>query len=77
MGVHCVSIKYSKFLYCKLIYDHQIVMLYLLLCVFSHIQDFLTCRDFPFSVFFIVSNEFCERFSYYGMRGNLFTMNTI
>ncbi|KAF7274005.1 hypothetical protein GWI33_013306, partial [Rhynchophorus ferrugineus] len=23
---------------------------------------------YPKSVFFIVSNEFCERFSYYGMR---------
>ncbi len=25
--------------------------------------------NFPFSVLFIVGNEFCERFSYYGMRG--------
>ena len=23
---------------------------------------------YPFSVFFIISNEFCERFNYYGMR---------
>ena len=34
-------------------------------------QQFLTCRGarFPPSIFFIVGNEFCERFSYYGMRG--------
>lgn len=25
--------------------------------------------DFPASVFFIIGNEFCERFSYYGMKG--------
>ena len=25
--------------------------------------------EYPKSVFFIVGNEFCERFSYYGMRG--------
>ncbi|CAI8029075.1 Solute carrier family 15 member 1 [Geodia barretti] len=30
-------------------------------------------KQFPFSVFFIVGNEFCERFSYYGMRGNSLT----
>lgn len=24
---------------------------------------------YPLSIFFIVVNEFCERFSYYGMRG--------
>jgi len=40
-------------------------------CLHYHFvfQDCLSCRGFPFSVFFIVSNEFCERFSYYGMRG--------
>lgn len=38
----------------------------LLLCLS---QQFFTCQGFPYSVFFIVSNEFCERFSYYGMRG--------
>ena len=32
-------------------------------------QQFATCQGFPYSVFFIVGNEFCERFSYYGMRG--------
>ena len=32
-------------------------------------QQFRKLRAFPFSVFFIVGNEFCERFSYYGMRG--------
>ena len=25
--------------------------------------------DFPASIFFIIGNEFCERFSYYGMKG--------
>lgn len=27
------------------------------------------CLGFPVSIFFIVINEFCERFSYYGMKG--------
>lgn len=27
------------------------------------------CFGYPLSIFFIVINEFCERFSYYGMRG--------
>ena len=26
---------------------------------------------YPYSVFFIVGNEFCERFSYYGMKSIL------
>lgn len=30
-----------------------------------------TLFNFPISVFFIVVNEFCERFSYYGMRSEL------
>ncbi|XP_048388619.2 solute carrier family 15 member 1-like [Stegostoma tigrinum] len=30
-----------------------------------------TCLGFPISIFFIVVNEFCERFSYYGMRAVL------
>ncbi len=25
---------------------------------------------FPTSVYFIISNEFCERFTYYGMKGS-------
>ncbi|KAI5107230.1 solute carrier family 15 member 1, partial [Silurus meridionalis] len=29
------------------------------------------CCDYPVSIFFIVVNEFCERFSYYGMRAVL------
>ncbi|NWU09793.1 S15A1 protein, partial [Cephalopterus ornatus] len=29
------------------------------------------CAGFPLSIFFIVINEFCERFSYYGMRAVL------
>lgn len=35
---------------------------------------FLLCQScgYPLSIFFIVVNEFCERFSYYGMRGNPF-----
>ncbi|EPY73002.1 solute carrier family 15 member 1 [Camelus ferus] len=31
-----------------------------------------SCFGYPLSIFFIVINEFCERFSYYGMRGNSF-----
>ncbi|XP_019384039.1 PREDICTED: solute carrier family 15 member 1, partial [Crocodylus porosus] len=30
-----------------------------------------SCFGFPISIFFIVINEFCERFSYYGMRAVL------
>lgn len=30
-----------------------------------------TLKGYPYSVFFILSNEFCERFSYYGMRAIL------
>ncbi|NWV37289.1 S15A1 protein, partial [Grantiella picta] len=29
------------------------------------------CREFPVSIFFIIINEFCERFSYYGMKAVL------
>ncbi|NXM34876.1 S15A1 protein, partial [Oxyruncus cristatus] len=29
------------------------------------------CAGFPLSIFFIIINEFCERFSYYGMRAVL------
>ncbi|CAG2069552.1 unnamed protein product, partial [Timema podura] len=31
---------------------------------------------YPRSVFFIISNEFCERFSYYGMRSKLLWMES-
>uniref|UniRef100_A0A8C2EJH2 Solute carrier family 15 member 1a n=1 Tax=Cyprinus carpio TaxID=7962 RepID=A0A8C2EJH2_CYPCA len=31
----------------------------------------VTCCGYPISIFFIVVNEFCERFSYYGMRAVL------
>ncbi|XP_021271961.1 solute carrier family 15 member 1 [Numida meleagris] len=31
----------------------------------------LSCFGYPLSIFFIVINEFCERFSYYGMRAVL------
>uniref|UniRef100_A0AAY4AQ42 Solute carrier family 15 member 1 n=1 Tax=Denticeps clupeoides TaxID=299321 RepID=A0AAY4AQ42_9TELE len=34
-------------------------------------QDKKKCCDYPISIFFIVVNEFCERFSYYGMRAVL------
>jgi dipeptide/tripeptide permease len=39
----------------------------------GRVWQFLTCRGarFPPSIFFIVGNEFCERFSYYGMRAVL------
>ncbi|XP_008933551.1 PREDICTED: solute carrier family 15 member 1, partial [Merops nubicus] len=30
-----------------------------------------TCLGYPLSIFFIIVNEFCERFSYYGMRAVL------
>ncbi|KAJ1507887.1 hypothetical protein HMI54_015157 [Coelomomyces lativittatus] len=29
-------------------------------------------KDFPFSVFFIIGNEFCERFTFYGIKAILF-----
>jgi len=29
-----------------------------------------TKLPYPKQVFFIIGNEFCERFSYYGMKGN-------
>uniref|UniRef100_A0A669R6J2 Solute carrier family 15 member 1 n=1 Tax=Phasianus colchicus TaxID=9054 RepID=A0A669R6J2_PHACC len=32
---------------------------------------FANCFGYPLSIFFIVINEFCERFSYYGMRAVL------
>ncbi|XP_074155506.1 solute carrier family 15 member 1 isoform X1 [Sminthopsis crassicaudata] len=31
----------------------------------------LSCLGYPVSIFFIIVNEFCERFSYYGMRAIL------
>ncbi|XP_075418811.1 solute carrier family 15 member 1 [Tenrec ecaudatus] len=34
-------------------------------------EEFWTCFGYPLSIFFIVVNEFCERFSYYGMRALL------
>lgn len=29
---------------------------------------------YPKRVFFIIGNEFCERFNYYGMKGNSITI---
>ncbi|XP_046762397.1 solute carrier family 15 member 1 isoform X1 [Gallus gallus] len=34
-------------------------------------REFPNCFGYPLSIFFIVINEFCERFSYYGMRAVL------
>lgn len=39
----------------------------------GRVKKFLLCRiGFPSSVYYIVGNEFCERFSYYGMKAILF-----
>ncbi len=35
-------------------------------------SEIKTDLPYPKSIFFIVSNEFCERFSYYGMRSKYF-----
>lgn len=43
----------------------------LILCLYA--QE--VC-GYPLSIFFIVVNEFCERFSYYGMRGKNMTVST-
>uniref|UniRef100_A0A8C3DH98 Solute carrier family 15 member 1 n=1 Tax=Corvus moneduloides TaxID=1196302 RepID=A0A8C3DH98_CORMO len=40
-----------------------------LACVVCYLQ--VLCFGFPLSIFFIVINEFCERFSYYGMKAVL------
>uniref|UniRef100_A0A8B9IQ85 Solute carrier family 15 member 1 n=1 Tax=Anser cygnoides TaxID=8845 RepID=A0A8B9IQ85_ANSCY len=37
----------------------------------SSSREHPSCFGYPFSIFFIVINEFCERFSYYGMRAVL------
>lgn len=38
----------------------------------GRIKKFLLCKtDFPSSIYYIVGNEFCERFSYYGMKAIL------
>uniref|UniRef100_A0AAQ5ZYH2 Solute carrier family 15 member 1 n=1 Tax=Amphiprion ocellaris TaxID=80972 RepID=A0AAQ5ZYH2_AMPOC len=37
----------------------------------DHYKDKATIAGYPISIFFIVVNEFCERFSYYGMRAVL------
>lgn len=34
-------------------------------------------RPYPYHVFFILGNEFCERFAYYGMRGWFIVYNCI
>lgn len=39
----------------------------------GRIKKFVLCKSrFPRSIYFIVGNEFCERFSYYGMKAILF-----
>ena len=37
-----------------------------------HALSQATVHGYPISIFFIVINEFCERFSYYGMRGEIY-----
>ena len=38
----------------------------------GRVKKFLLCKTgFPSSIYFIVGNEFCERFSYYGMKAIL------
>ena len=50
---------------------YQTIMSVVSFFLHNYMQQFRKLRAFPFSVFFIVGNEFCERFSYYGMRGKL------
>jgi hypothetical protein len=39
----------------------------------GRIRKFLLCKTrFPKCIYFIIGNEFCERFSYYGMKAILF-----
>lgn len=38
----------------------------------GRVRKFLLCKTgFPTSIYYIVGNEFCERFSYYGMKAIL------
>ena len=38
----------------------------------GRVKKFLLCKNaFPSSIYYIVGNEFCERFSYYGMKAIL------
>ena len=38
----------------------------------GRVRKFLLCKNgFPSSIYYIVGNEFCERFSYYGMKAIL------
>lgn len=38
----------------------------------GRVKKFLLCKTgFPTSIYYIVGNEFCERFSYYGMKAIL------
>lgn len=34
----------------------------------SALREFFNFIDFPWGVWFIIGNEFCERFSFYGMQ---------
>ncbi|KAK3744509.1 hypothetical protein QZH41_018276 [Actinostola sp. cb2023] len=39
----------------------------------GRVRKFVLCKiPFPKSIYFIIGNEFCERFSYYGMKAILF-----
>lgn len=42
----------------------------------SCISKILQKLKYPRSIFFIISNEFCERFSYYGMRSTYYKSRT-
>ena len=36
--------------------------------LWGRVRKFLLCKNnFPSSIYYIVGNEYCERFSYYGM----------
>lgn len=38
----------------------------------GRVKKFVSCKaGFPTSIYYIVGNEFCERFSYYGMKAIL------
>lgn len=41
----------------------------ILVISYFHLSLQVNILGYPLSIFFIVINEFCERFSYYGMRG--------
>jgi len=50
-------------------FSGNVTCLFVIKCYFAHAQK-LCGTNYPVSIAFIVVNEFCERFSYYGMKGN-------